>query len=127
MADQNASAVPADAIERIKPGARMSAAVAHGNMVYVSGQVAKNAGGQGVTEQTADVLAIIDGLLEEAGTDKSKILMANIWLSDIATFKDMNVAWDAWMSPGNPPARATVESEIAGDPYTVEISVIATR
>ena len=71
------------AIERIKPGPRMSGAVVHGNTVYLAGQVAQNAGGKSVTEQTRDILAIIDGLLAEAGTDKSRLLMANIWLADI--------------------------------------------
>ena len=114
-------------IQRIKPGPRMSAAVVHRNTVYVAGQVAQSAAGKSVTEQTRDILAIIDGLLAEAGTDKSKLLMANIWLTDIATFQEMNSVWDAWVSPGNAPARATVEAKLAAPQFTVEIAVIAGR
>jgi enamine deaminase RidA (YjgF/YER057c/UK114 family) len=114
-------------IQRIKAGPRMSAAVVHGNTVYVAGQVAQSAAGKSVTEQTRDILSIIDGLLAEAGTDKSKLLMANIWLTDIGTFQEMNAVWDAWVSPGNTPARATVEAKLAASQYTVEIAVIAAR
>ncbi len=114
-------------IQRIKPGPRMSGAVVHGNTVYLAGQVANQAAGQSVTEQTRDILSIIDSLLAEAGTDKSKLLMANIWLTDMATFQEMNAVWDAWVSPGNAPARATVEAKLAAPQYKVEIAVIAAR
>jgi enamine deaminase RidA (YjgF/YER057c/UK114 family) len=114
-------------IQRIKPGPRMSGAVVHGDTAYLAGQVAQNAAGQSVSEQTKDILAIIDGLLAEAGTDKSKLLMANIWLTDIGTFQEMNAVWDAWVSPGNAPARATVEAKLAAPQYTVEIAVIAAK
>ena len=114
-------------IQRIKPGPRMSGAVVHGSTVYLAGQVAQNAAGQSVTEQTKDILSIIDGLLAEAGTDKSKLLMANIWLTDIGTFQEMNAVWDGWVSPGNAPARATVEAKLAAPQYTVEIAVIAAK
>ncbi|MCB1745355.1 MAG: RidA family protein, partial [Gammaproteobacteria bacterium] len=83
------------AIKRLKPGDRMSQAVVHGNVVYTAGQVARNAPGGSVTEQTRDILASIDALLKEAGTDKSKLLSATIWLSDIRTFDEMNAVWDA--------------------------------
>ena len=112
-------------IKRIKSGERMSQAVVHGNLVYTAGQVAQNAGGQSVTEQTKDILNAIDGLLAEAGTDKSKLISATIWLSDIGTFAEMNAVWDAWVSPGNTPARACVESKLAAPQFTVEIGVIA--
>ena len=72
-------------IKRIAPGPRMSKAVVHGNTVYLAGQVADKAAGKSVAEQTKDILSIIDGLLAEAGTDKSKLLMVNIWLSDMST------------------------------------------
>ena len=114
-------------IQRIKPGPRMSGAVVHGNTVYLAGQVAQNAAGQSVSEQTRDILSIIDGLLAEAGTDKSRLLMANIWLTDIGTFQEMNAVWDGWVSPGNAPARATVEAKLAAPQYTVEIAVIAAK
>lgn len=114
-------------IQRIAPGPRMSAAVVHGETVYVAGQVARNAAGKSVTEQTRDILSIIDGILSEAGTDKSRLLMTNIWLSDIGTFQEMNAVWDEWVSPGNAPARATVEAKLAAAHYTVEIAVIAAK
>ena len=114
-------------IQRIKPGPRMSGAVLHGGTVYLAGQVANQSAGQSVTEQTKEILAIIDSLLAEAGTDKSKILMANIWLTDMATFQEMNAVWDAWVAPGNTPARATVEARLAGPQYKVEIAVIAAK
>ena len=74
-------------IQRIRPGPRMSGAVVHGDTVYLAGQVANASVGRSVAEQTQEILSIIDGLLAEAGTDKSKLLMANIWLTDIATFQ----------------------------------------
>jgi len=114
-------------IQRIKPGPRMSGAVVHGNTVYLAGQVANQTAGKSVTEQTQEILSIIDGLLAEAGTDKSKILMANIWLTDMATFQEMNAVWDAWVSPGNTPARATVEARLAAPQFRVEIAVVAAK
>jgi enamine deaminase RidA (YjgF/YER057c/UK114 family) len=110
-------------IRRIEPGRRMSAAVVHGNTVYLAGQVGEP--GEDVTAQTKTVLAEIDRLLAEAGTDKSKILQATIWLSDMADFGAMNAVWDAWVDPANPPARATGESKLAAPDYRVEIIVIA--
>ena len=112
-------------IQRIKPGPRMSGAVVHGNTVYLAGQVANQSAGQSVTEQTKEILSIIDSLLAEAGTDKSKILMANIWLTDMGTFQEMNAVWDSWVSPGNAPARATVEAKLAAPGLDVEIMVVA--
>ena len=114
-------------LQRIKPGPRMSGAVVHGNTVYLAGQVANAAAGGSVTEQTREILQIIDGLLAEAGTDKTKLLMVNIWLSDMATFAEMNAVWDGWVAQGNTPARATVEAKLAAPQYTVEIAVIAAR
>ena len=114
-------------IQRIKPGPRMSGAVVHGNTVYLAGQVANQAAGQSVAEQTRDILSIIDSLLAEAGTDKSKLLMVNIWLTDMATFQEMNAVWDSWVAPGNTPARATVEAKLAAPQFKVEIAVIAAK
>jgi enamine deaminase RidA (YjgF/YER057c/UK114 family) len=111
-------------IKRIGVGPRMSQAVIHGDRVFLAGQVAENPTPD-VTEQTRQILAAIDGLLAEAGTDKTKLLTANIWLADIADFAAMNAAWDKWVSPGNTPARATVESKLAGPEYRVEIQVTA--
>lgn len=111
-------------IKRIGVGPRMSAAVIHGDRVFLAGQVADKPAPD-VTDQTRQILATIDGLLAEAGTDKTKLLTANIWLADIADFAAMNAAWDKWVSPGNTPARATVESKLAGPEYRVEIQVTA--
>ena len=82
---------------------------------------------QGVTEQTREFLGAIDRYLAQAGTDKSKLLSANIWLTDMATFNEMNAVWDAWVSPGNTPARATVEAKLAAPGYKVEIMTVAAR
>ncbi|OED44741.1 hypothetical protein AB833_00865 [Chromatiales bacterium (ex Bugula neritina AB1)] len=113
------------AITRIQSGDRMSQAVVHGGMVYTAGQVAQNAKGGTVAEQTTDILNAIDGLLSEAGTDKSNLLTATIWISDISTFAEMNSVWDAWVSKGNAPTRACVESNLAHPDFTVEIAVTA--
>lgn len=112
-------------IVRLGAGARMSKAVVHGGTVYVSGQVAEKTAGASVAEQTKEVLAQIDDLLAQAGSDKTKVLMANIWLSDIRNFAEMNSVWDAWVQPGATPARATVEAKLAGPAYDVEIAVLA--
>ena len=114
-------------IQRFEVGPRMSQCVVHGNTVYTAGQVAQGARGGSVAEQTRDILATIDQLLSQAGTDKSKLLTANIWLTDISTFEEMNQVWDAWVTPGNPPARACVESKLAHPDYQVEIMVTAAR
>lgn len=114
-------------IQRIGAGPRMAKAVVHGDTVYLAGQVAANAAGKSVGEQTADILGIIDGILAEAGTDKSKLLMVNIWLADISTFAEMNAVWDKWVVEGQTPGRATVEAKLAAPQYTVEIAVIAAK
>ncbi|MCK9908910.1 RidA family protein [Microbacteriaceae bacterium K1510] len=114
-------------IERHEVGARMSKAVAHGNTVYLAGIVANEPKGKDIAAQTKDILAQIDGLLAKAGTDKSKLLTANIWITDMANFAGMNAVWDAWVSPGNTPARATVEAKLATPDYKVEIMVVAAR
>jgi enamine deaminase RidA (YjgF/YER057c/UK114 family) len=114
-------------IQRHDTGPRMSKAVVHGNTVYLAGIVAENARGRSMTEQTQDILKTIDGYLAKAGTDKSKLLSANIWVTDMANFPEMNAVWDAWVSPGNTPARATVEAGLASPDYKVEIMVVAAR
>ena len=112
-------------IRRIEPGPRMSKAVVHGNTVYLAGQVADKAKGASVAEQTREIVSIIDGLLAAAGTDKTRMLSVNIWLSDIGTFPEMNSVWDTWVPQGHTPARATVEAKLAAPDYKVEIAVIA--
>ncbi len=112
-------------IKRIGAGNRMSEAVIHGGKVYLSGFVAEKTAGKPVKEQTRDILAQIDATLKQAGSDKSKILKANIWLTDIKTWAEMNEAWDAWVVKGQTPARATVESKLAAPGLDVEIMVEA--
>jgi enamine deaminase RidA (YjgF/YER057c/UK114 family) len=114
-------------IERHETGPRMSKAVIHGETVYLAGIVTDGPKGKSVAEQTRSILAQIDGLLAMAGTDKTKLLSANIWITDMAHFAEMNTVWDAWVSPGNTPARATVEAKLASPDYRVEIMVVAGR
>ncbi|HKE38021.1 MAG TPA: RidA family protein [Candidatus Baltobacteraceae bacterium] len=113
-------------IERIEPGPRMSKAVVHNGTMYTAGQVADDPSAD-AAGQTQQILAKIDRILAAAGSDKSRVLYASVWLADIASFDEMNAVWDAWIEPGNPPARATVEARLAGPQYKVEIAVIAAR
>jgi len=108
-------------IKRFETGPRMSQAVVHNGTVYVAGQVAK---GATVKDQTTAIVKQIDSLLAAAGTDKTKLLSATIWLVNMGTFAEMNSVWDPWVSPGNTPARACVESKLATPEYLVEIAVI---
>jgi enamine deaminase RidA (YjgF/YER057c/UK114 family) len=111
-------------ITRYQPGKRMSAAVKHNNTVYLAGQVATD-GKASIEDQTKDVLTQIDALLKEAGTDKSKILLVNVYLPNMADFAAMNSSYDAWVDKANPPARATIEARLADPNLRVEISAIA--
>ena len=112
-------------IQRFETGPRMSQVVVHGNTVYLAGVVAQKTAGESVAKQTEEILSIIDGHLAKAGTDKSKLLSANIYITDMKTFAEMNAVWDGWVSPGNTPARATVEAKLAAPQFTVEIMVTA--
>ena len=112
-------------IERIGSGPRMSQAVIHGDTVYLAGQV--GAPGESVTGQTKAVLASIEALLAQTGSDKSKILSATIWLADMADFAEMNAVWDVWVDGKDAPARATGEAKLATPDYKVEIIVVAAR
>jgi enamine deaminase RidA (YjgF/YER057c/UK114 family) len=114
-------------IERIGTGPRMSKAVVHGDTIYLAGQVADQTKGKSVADQTGEILGIIDGLLAQAGSDKTKILSATIWLTDMSTFAEMNSKWDAWVVQGSTPARATVQAQLAAPEYKVEIAVIAAK
>jgi enamine deaminase RidA (YjgF/YER057c/UK114 family) len=113
-------------IKRSKVGARMSQCVVHGDTVYLAGQVADDPNTD-VASQTKQILTKIDGLLAEAGSDKSKLLSATVWLTDIRGFDEMNKVWDAWVSPGNTPARACVEAKLARSNLLVEIGIVAAR
>lgn len=114
-------------IKRYDMSARMSQAVVANGLVFLAGQVALDKPGAPVAEQTGNVLERIDRYLAEAGTDKSKLLQAQIWLADMADFNEMNEVWDAWVEKGHPPARACVESRLAAPQFTVEIMVVAAQ
>src|ERR1700712_5833999 len=103
--------------QRFETGPRMSQVVIHGETIYLAGVVANTAAGKSVTEQSKEVLSIIDSHLAKAGSDKSKLLSATIYLTDMATFAEMNAVWDGWVSNGNTPARATVEARLAAPRY----------
>jgi enamine deaminase RidA (YjgF/YER057c/UK114 family) len=112
-------------IKRIQTGPRMSQAVIHNKTVYLAGQVAP---GASVTIQTRQILAAIDALLKEANTDKSRLLSTTIWLTDMATFAEMNSVWQSWVVAGETPARATVLSgHLASAEFKIEIAVIAAQ
>lgn len=111
-------------IKRLHVGPRMSEAVVHNGTIHLAGQVADDAS-QDAAGQTREILATIDRLLAECGSDKTKILSAQIFLADIADFAAMNSVWDAWVPAGHTPARATVESKLAAPKYRVEIKVVA--
>ncbi len=111
-------------ITRHGVGARMSQAVVHAGTVYLAGQVADDTSA-GVAGQTEQILAKIDVQLAAAGTDKSKLLSAQLWITDMASFSEMNAVWDAWVAPGETPARACVEAQLAAPQYLVEIMVTA--
>lgn len=112
-------------IVRLETGPRMSQAVIHRGVVYLAGQVASDAPGATVAEQTRSVLQRIDRLLAAAGTDRSRLLAARVWLTDLRRFDEMNGVWLDWVSAGNTPTRVVVEAKLAAPQYTVEISVIA--
>lgn len=113
-------------ITRIEPGPRMCQAVVHGDMVYLAGIVAKNPK-EDITSQTKQVLAEIDRLLGLAGSNKSKILTAQILLADMGDFAAMNACWEPWIDPANPPARATLQAALVTPDYRIEIIVTAVK
>ena len=111
-------------ITRHEVTGRLSKVLVANGFAFLSGLTAADRSGS-VREQTADILKQIDGYLAMAGTDKTRIVVANIWLKDIANFNEMNAAWEAWVDPAQPPARATVESRLAAENILVEIQVQA--
>ncbi|CAM1634905.1 MULTISPECIES: RidA family protein [Bartonella] len=110
-------------IKRIDANKRMSEAVIYNGLVFLSGQVGSP--GKTTKEQTVEALAAIDHLLKQAGTDKSRILSATIWLADMVDFDVMNEVWEAWLEKDSAPARATCEAQLASPLYRVEIIVTA--
>ncbi|WP_233235516.1 RidA family protein [Bordetella sp. LUAb4] len=111
-------------IKRVNVAKRLSDMAVYNGVAYLAGQVPDDAT-LDITGQTAQVLATVDKLLAEAGTDKSRILMAQIFITNMKEFDGMNKAWDAWVADGNAPPRATVESRLANPDYKVEIVVTA--
>ncbi len=111
-------------IKRIEASARMSQAVVANGFVFLAGQVAPDPS-TGVEDQTCQVLGEIDRLLAIAGSNKSRILTATIYLADVSTFAEMNRAWEAWVAADGKPARATVEAKMVAPEYKVEIQVTA--
>lgn len=110
-------------IRRIETDTRMSQVVIHNGTVYLAGQVGSP--GNNTATQTREALAEIEALLAAAGTDKSHLLQATIWLADMADFDAMNGVWDAWVGGNNPPTRATGQVQLASPDYRVEIIVVA--
>ena len=113
-------------VQRLHVGPRLSQIVVHGDTVYTAGIVADDPNAD-VGGQTGQILDKIDRYLKEAGSDKTRIIMATIWLSDMRYFEEMNGVWDMWVPKGNTPARACVESRLATPKYKVEIRVIAAK
>jgi enamine deaminase RidA (YjgF/YER057c/UK114 family) len=111
-------------IQRFNVGKRLSELVIHGNTVYLAGEVPDD-GTKDITGQTEEVLAKIDKLLKMAGSDKSKLLSAQIFLPDMKDYMGMNTAWEKWVVPGQTPARATVEAKLANPAFKVEIMCVA--
>ncbi len=111
-------------IQRFDTGPRMSEMTVHSGVAYLAGQVAED-DSLDISGQTREVLAQIDALLARAGSDKSKILRAQIFLVDLADFAAMNVVWEQWVVPGHTPARATVQAALAKPNWKVEIVVTA--
>ena len=115
------------AVIRHHVGARLSETAIHNGTVYLAGQVAADAQGAPVKDQTRNILQRIDALLAAAGTDKTKILSATVWLADMRTFDEMNSVWDKWVPQGHTPARACVEAKVIDPRMLVEISVVAVK
>ena len=114
-------------IQRFENGPRMSRVVVHNDTVYLAGLTANKTVGQSLAEQSKEILGLIDGFLAQAGTDKSKLLQATIWLSDIRTVDEFNKVWDAWAVAGQTPARACIEALLQGPDKKIEIQVTAAR
>ena len=113
-------------IQRFHVGKRLSEMVVHDNTIYLAGQVADDAKADAAS-QVRQVLTQIDALLAEAGSDKTKILSATIYLPSMSDFAALNAGWEAWVPPGHCPARATIEAKLAAPEYKVEIQIIAAK
>lgn len=114
-------------ITRLGVGPRLSRVVVHGDTIYLTGCIADQTKGKSVREQTREVLATIDRSLADAGSDKTQLLSAQIYLAKIATYAEMNAEWDAWIPEGSPPARATFEAKLPLSGTSVMIVCVAAR
>jgi len=113
-------------IKRLHVGQRLSEVAIHNGVVYLAGQIPEIPGND-ISGQTTEVLAHIDRLLQEAGSDKTRILSCQIYLKDIALIGEMNRVWDEWVAPGNSPPRATVEAKLANPDWLIEVVVTAAQ
>ena len=120
----NTRKVSTDMVQRFDVGTRLSEMAVHNGVCYLAGQVAAD-GSQDITGQVKQVLAAIDALLARAGTDKSKLLMVQIFIKDLADFPAMNAVWEAWLPSGHAPPRATVKADLAKPEWRVEMVVTA--
>jgi enamine deaminase RidA (YjgF/YER057c/UK114 family) len=111
-------------IQRFDVGARLSEMAIHNGVAYLAGQVPAD-GTRDMRDQTRQVLDAIDALLARAGTDKSRLLMVQIFITDLADFPTLNEVWDAWVVPGHTPPRATVQAQLARPGWKLEIVVTA--
>jgi enamine deaminase RidA (YjgF/YER057c/UK114 family) len=111
-------------LQRFHVGPRLSEMAVHNGTAYLAGQVPESPG-KDIRGQAAEVFAAIDALLAQAGTDKSRILMAQVFLTDLADFEGMNAVWDAWVVPGHTPPRATVQAQLARPGWRIEVVVTA--
>ena len=111
-------------VQRFDVGARLSEMAVHNGTVYLAGQIAEDAS-QDIGGQTRQVLACIDALLARAGTDKSRLLMVQIFLADLKDFDGMNAVWDAWVVPGHTPPRATVQAALGKPDWKIEVVATA--
>jgi enamine deaminase RidA (YjgF/YER057c/UK114 family) len=112
-------------IRRIQGNGRLSKVTVHNGVLYMTGQISEDHAGMDLTQQTQEVLHRIDNLLAEAGSDKTKILKAYLYVADMSNFGEINAVWDKWVAPGHEPARTTIEAKLTGPQYGIEIGVIA--
>lgn len=113
-------------IKRMEIGTRMSKIVINNGVVYLAGQVAEDAN-EGIKEQTKTMLAKVEALLAEAGSDIEHILSATLYIRDMKDFAQMNEVWDAWVPEGHAPARACVEARLARPELLIEVSIVAAQ
>jgi enamine deaminase RidA (YjgF/YER057c/UK114 family) len=112
-------------IRRIQNNGRLSKVTVHNDVLYMTGQIAEDHAGENLTLQTQEVLQRIDTLLAEAGSNKTRILKAYLYVADMNNFGEINAVWDKWVAPGHEPARTTIEAKLTGPQYDIEIGIIA--